>query len=105
VYEFSGCRSLLLFLLLLQAGIIAGKLRLKLLDTSASIEKSFLSRIERMADAANVDNNFFACAAGGKRIAATAFNDGFFVFWVDIFSHRSRSKASSRNGPLPSPFP
>ncbi len=72
----------------LEAGIgTSGELVLELFDPTGGINELELTRVERVADIANVDLEFFAGTASSETVSATACHLGFVVFWVDAVFH------------------
>ena len=85
-------------LLLFRSGLLGGlktgigtrgELVLELFDPTGGINELELTRVERVADIANVDLEFFSGAASGEAIAATAGHFGFEVLGVDAIFHDS----------------
>lgn len=64
-----------------------GELILELFDPTGGINELELSGVERVADIANVDLEFFAGTASSETVSATACHLGFVVFWVDAVFH------------------
>jgi hypothetical protein len=64
-----------------------GKLVLEFLDSTCCIDKLQLAGIERMAEVANIDFQFFAGTAGLKRIATATGNRGVMIFRVYVTLH------------------
>jgi hypothetical protein len=91
-----GCRRSLvlqtifphLLLAALEAGITSGsELVLEFLDAACRIDELQLARVERVANAADIDFKLFASAARGELIAAAARNLRFVVFGMNAVFH------------------
>ncbi len=77
-----------LLLRLLETGVASfGKLGFKLLDPARRIHKLELPCKEGVADVANIDLHLGHCAAGRKRVAAAAANEGVDVLGMDAVFH------------------
>jgi len=71
-----------------QAGVGSGsELVLELLNPACSVDELQFARVERMANIANVDLEFFASASGGEAITTTARDFGFEVLGVNAVFH------------------
>lgn len=74
--------------MILEAGVGAGReLVLKLLDTTGGIDELQLTCVERMADIANVDLQFFTRTPCFEAVSATAGDLRFEVLWVNAVFH------------------
>lgn len=72
----------------LQTGVSSSsEFGLELFDTASGINELQLTRIERVANIANVNPNLFANASGNETVAATTSNLCFDVVGVDLFFH------------------
>lgn len=89
---FSGLLGRLLFLLRLKASVAAlGKFGLKFLDTTRGINILQLARVERMANAANVDAELRSSAASVEGVPATTGYLRILVLGVDAVLHGRKS--------------
>src|SRR5215213_9278135 len=81
-----------LLLAAIDAGVAgSGEFVLELLNAAGRIDELQFARVEGMADAADVDLQFFARAARGELVTAAAGDLGFVVFGMDaVFHGRSR---------------